>query len=115
MGSQQDVQVRPADQGVIGGRRLDIVDVRPVAEQVPRSERLGHGGLVADRPPAGVEQDRPRLHPRKRLAVDHPPGRGVERDVQGHVIGLGEQLIERDPGRPPGRASASGGIAITSV
>ena len=80
----------------------------PAPAEVTGPERLGDGGLVDDAAAGHVEDDRPGLQPGDRVAPDEPARRARQRDVDGHDVGPGEQLVEADQlhavvARPPRR------------
>ena len=60
------------------------------------AERVGHRGLVDHAATRNIEQDRPGLHPRQRLAADEVLRGAAQRDVDADHVGPFEQLGHLD-------------------
>jgi hypothetical protein len=60
-------------------------------------ERVGEGGLVDDRAPGGVDQDRGRLHQREPARVDEVVRLVGQRGVDADDVRLAQPLVEVDP------------------
>jgi hypothetical protein len=94
-------QVGPAECGVsvalgsvksgwFGAGGSSTITLRPAAASCPLVSILVH-----DRPAAGVDEDRGRLHGGELVGADHLPRRVVERDVEAHHVGGAQELGER--------------------
>src|SRR2546423_5356198 len=92
---------------------LVLEDVDPGAGDPALLERAHERGLVDDRPPRRVDEERRLLHEPEGALVDEVPGLRQERRVQADEVGLAEDRLRlrvRDaqlplrPGRPTYRA-----------
>src|SRR5262249_27008089 len=77
---------------------LEYVEAR--AGDLALLERARQRLLVDDRPARGIDQEGGRLHQREFTGTDLVSGRGQQRRMQRHEIGIPEQLIERNVDHP---------------
>src|SRR5688572_13200493 len=83
---------------IVGLRRLVDEHVEPGAGDLLAGERPVQRVLVDDRPAAGVDDHRVRLHERQLFLADHAACRIVERHVQADDVGAAQQLVlEHEP------------------
>ena len=94
VGGVEDLGV--ADQGVAGGRGLDVEHVDGRFGQPALVEGGGDGGGVDEAAPGCVDQDRSGLDDGESGGVDQVAGLVGEGRVEGDVVGGGEQLVEID-------------------
>src|SRR2546422_7975889 len=82
-------------------RRRWLLDqhVEPGPRDLPSRQRLQERLLVHDRPSAGVDQDRARLHHRELARAEEASRRVVEGHVQAHDVRGAEELSEEDEPR----------------
>ena len=92
---RRDDAVVETQQRIVGVDRLDLGDVERRPRQPPALEGRGERAAVDDRAARGVDQDRGRFHQRQRASVDEVTRLGGRRAVDGHVVGLRQQLLER--------------------
>lgn len=80
--------------------RLVLEDVEPRAGDAALGERLVQRRLVDDRSARRVDEVGGRLHERETRLVEKAARLLGERDVHGHDVGAGEELVEPDLGHP---------------
>src|SRR5437879_4273689 len=101
-GMRCERDVRQREEGVIRRRWLLDHHVEPRARDLPVQQRPVERGLVHDRPAAGVDEDRARLHHRELARAEQIPRRVVEWHVQTHHVRRAKKLGEEDEADPEG-------------
>src|SRR2546430_4993380 len=101
-GMRCERDVRQREEGVMRRRWLLDHHVEPRARDLPVQQRPVERGLVHDRPAAGVDEDRARLHHRELERAEQIPRRVVEWHVQAHHVRRAKKLGEEDEADPEG-------------
>src|SRR6202035_2386762 len=90
--SQDDVA--HTDQRVIGGQPFADEVVQAGGGHLAATQRVDQRVGVVQLGPGGVEEDRTVAHGRELLGADHSHGAVGDRRVQGHDVGLVQQLVK---------------------
>ena len=81
-------------QGVVVGYGLGVDHVEGCAADPALTEGLDYRVGVDNRAAGDIDQDGGRLHLSQGVGVDEVAGLGGQRAVQGHVVGLGQEVVE---------------------